>query len=111
MDQLILDSRLEVKPMSEETQTVLQFYSFAIRMTKSCRKTTRYSPIKILLANCQSGIGKKYEILNKNQCTNETRRKPMSMHPHPIPAIPEETARVARAILPQGNVYLQMRDE
>ncbi len=35
----------------------------------------------------------------------------MSMHPHPIPAIPEETARVARAILPQGNVYLQMRDE
>src|SRR5712692_10549972 len=65
----------------------------------------------ILLANCQSGIGKKYEILNKNQCTNETRRKPMSMHPHPIPAIPEETTRVARAILPQGNVYLQMRDE
>jgi len=35
----------------------------------------------------------------------------MSMHPHSIPAIPEETARVARAILPQGNVYLQMRDE
>jgi len=33
----------------------------------------------------------------------------MSMHPHPIPAIPEETARVARAILPQGNVYLLMR--
>ncbi len=35
----------------------------------------------------------------------------MSMHPHPIPPIPEETARVARAILPQGNVYLLMRDE
>ncbi len=35
----------------------------------------------------------------------------MSMHPHPISAIPEETARVARAILPQGNVYLLMRDE
>ena len=35
----------------------------------------------------------------------------MSLHPQPIPAIPEETARVARAILPQGNVYLQMRDE
>ena len=35
----------------------------------------------------------------------------MSMHPHPIPAIPEETARVARAVLPRGNVYLQMRDE
>src|SRR6266581_7013438 len=35
----------------------------------------------------------------------------MSMHPQPIPAIPEETARVAHAILPRGNVWLQMRDE
>lgn len=33
------------------------------------------------------------------------------MHPQPIPTIPEETARVAHAVLPQGNVYLQMRDE
>jgi transposase len=33
------------------------------------------------------------------------------MHPQPIPAIPEETARVARAILPKGNVFLRMRDE
>lgn len=33
------------------------------------------------------------------------------MHPHPIPAIPEETARVAHAVLPQGNTYMQMRDE
>src|SRR5215467_5089647 len=65
----------------------------------------------ILLANCQSGIGKEYEILNQDQRIDEPRRKPMSMHPQPIPAIPEETARVARAILPQGNVYLQMRDE
>src|SRR5258708_29329920 len=35
----------------------------------------------------------------------------MSMHPHPIPTIPEEAARVARAAMPEGNVYLQMRDE
>jgi transposase len=35
----------------------------------------------------------------------------MSMHPQPTPAIPEETARVARTIFPQGNVYMQMRDE
>jgi transposase len=35
----------------------------------------------------------------------------MSMHPQPIPNIPEETARIAHAVLPQGNVYLQMRDE
>ena len=36
---------------------------------------------------------------------------PCPCMPHPIPAIPEETARVARALLPQGNVYLLMRDE
>ena len=35
----------------------------------------------------------------------------MSMHPQPIPAIPEETVRVAHAVLPQGNTYMQMRDE
>ncbi len=35
----------------------------------------------------------------------------MSLQPQPIPAIPEETARVARAILPQGNRYLLLRDE
>ena len=35
----------------------------------------------------------------------------MSMHPQPIPAIPEETARVARAVLLKGNVFLRMRDE
>src|ERR1051326_2524061 len=34
----------------------------------------------------------------------------MSLHPQPIPPIPEETARVARAVLPHGSVYLQMRD-
>ena len=35
----------------------------------------------------------------------------MSLHPQTIPAIPEETARVAHAVLPQGNAYMQMRDE
>jgi len=35
----------------------------------------------------------------------------MSMHPQPIPAIPEETARVAHAVLPEGNVWMRMRDE
>jgi transposase len=34
----------------------------------------------------------------------------MSLHPQPIPAIPQETARVAHAVLPQGSVYMQMRD-
>lgn len=34
----------------------------------------------------------------------------MTLHPTPITAVPEETARVARAAVPKGNVYLQMRD-
>ena len=34
----------------------------------------------------------------------------MSLHPAPIGPIPEETARVAHAAFPTGNVYMQMRD-
>jgi transposase len=34
----------------------------------------------------------------------------MSLHPQPIPPVPEETARVARAAFPHGNLYLVMRD-
>ncbi len=35
----------------------------------------------------------------------------MSLQPQAIPPIPEETIRVARAILPKGNIFIQMRDE
>src|SRR5712692_326653 len=35
----------------------------------------------------------------------------MSLHSKPFTAIPEETARVARAAFPQGNLYIRMRDE
>jgi transposase len=63
------------------------------------------------LANGLSRIGKKYEILNKNEKRRTSQRKFMSLHPQPIPAIPEETIRVAHAVLPEGNVWLQMRDE
>ena len=34
----------------------------------------------------------------------------MSLQPQAIPPIPEETIRVARAILPKGNNFTQMRD-
>jgi transposase len=34
----------------------------------------------------------------------------MSMKPQPIPEIPAETARVARAVFPKGNIYLHLRD-
>jgi transposase len=33
------------------------------------------------------------------------------MRPRAIPEIPEETARVAQAAFPKGNLYMQMRDE
>ncbi len=35
----------------------------------------------------------------------------MSLQPESVPAIPEETARIARAIFPKGNRYLLLRDE
>jgi transposase len=34
----------------------------------------------------------------------------MSLKPQPIGPIPEETARIARAAYPKGNLYLQLRD-
>jgi transposase len=34
----------------------------------------------------------------------------MSLQPHAIGPIPEETARIARAAYPKGNIYLQLRD-
>ena len=35
----------------------------------------------------------------------------MSMSPHAIISIPEETVRIARAAFPRGNIYLSMRDQ
>jgi transposase len=34
----------------------------------------------------------------------------MSMHPQPVGTVPEDTARVAKAAFPKGNLYMQMRD-
>jgi transposase len=34
----------------------------------------------------------------------------MSMHPQPIGPVPQDTARVARAAFPKGNLYMQIRD-
>ena len=35
----------------------------------------------------------------------------MSLKPSVIAPVPEETARIARAAFPKGNLYLAMRDE
>ena len=34
----------------------------------------------------------------------------MSLRPHALEPVPEETARVARAAFPNGNPYLLLRD-
>ncbi|MEO1644627.1 MAG: IS1182 family transposase [Chloroflexota bacterium] len=35
----------------------------------------------------------------------------MSLKPMPIPPVPQDTARVAQAIYPDGNIYMKMRDK
>jgi transposase len=42
--------------------------------------------------------------------TIEKQEKKMTLHPQREFSIPEETARVARAAYPKGNVYMKMRD-
>src|SRR5215467_7584407 len=37
-------------------------------------------------------------------------RSPMSLKSLPIPPIPEEVVRIARAVFPRGNVVMQIRD-
>src|SRR5215831_5202044 len=38
------------------------------------------------------------------------RSTPMSLRPHALEPVPEDTARVARAAFPKGNPYLLLRD-
>lgn len=35
----------------------------------------------------------------------------MCLHPEEIPPVPDETARVAVAAFPKGNLYMRLRDE
>src|SRR5256885_161893 len=54
----------------------------------------------------EGGLG----ILDGDPTEHGQRRLAMSLRPqHPEP-VPDETARVARAAFPAGNLYLQMRD-
>ena len=34
----------------------------------------------------------------------------MTLHPHPIPPVPDETARIAHIAFQGGNRYVQLRD-
>src|SRR5205085_9657014 len=49
------------------------------------------------------------EDVKVHACSKEEKR--MSLKPCPISPVPEETARIARAAYPKGNIYLQLRDE
>src|SRR5437667_9141049 len=68
-----------------------------------------YSHIKILLANGQERNMRYWGEIENVYST--ARREPMSLQPQAIPPVPEETARIARAILPKGNTSIHMRDE
>jgi transposase len=50
-------------------------------------------------------------LIQEANCFEWRKRRPMSIHPQPIAPIPEDTARVARAAFPKGNLYMKMRDE
>jgi hypothetical protein len=51
-----------------------------------------------------------FALLSFDYVLSSRRRLPMSLKPEPIPPVPEETARIARAAFPRGNVVIQMRD-
>ncbi len=35
----------------------------------------------------------------------------MTLHPHPIPPVPESTAAAVHAAFPKGNLYVDLRAE
>ena len=63
--------------------------------------------------------GDRYQVTFENGLTDDSRTicrpcrsvLPMSLQPQSLPAIPEETARVAHAAFPKGNLFIRVRDE
>jgi transposase len=54
-------------------------------------------------------LGWEEEAFRETLCSKE-KEKPMSFKPQAIGPVPEETARIARAAYPKGNIYMQLRD-
>src|SRR5215216_568570 len=71
------------------------------------------SPTLILVANPAGRRGRGAVVAEwcPECCRLTGRSPPVSLHPGPVPPIPDDTARVARAAFPGGNPYLRMRDE
>src|SRR5512135_3582026 len=73
--------------------------------------STGTTPLRYCWRSARAGWKGNMRYYCAKQSVNQTRRETMSLHPQPIPAIPEETIHVAHAVLPQGNLWMQMRDE
>jgi hypothetical protein len=69
--------------------------------------TYRSNPESILLVYSSATLHTPREVVQSSLLENTA----MSMHPQPIGLVPEDTARVARAAFPKGNLYMQIRDE
>ena len=74
-----------------------------------------FSRILILLANLlllvdetASGMLKHKRLLDPSEAREEKR---MSLKPELIGPIPEETARLAKAVFPEGCTFIKMRDD
>ena len=68
----------------------------------------------MLLANCQREGRLDKDCYHKSNHLKEClydEEVTMSLKPEPIGPVPEETARIARAAFPKGNLYLRLRDE
>jgi transposase len=57
-----------------------------------------------------SFFGKMEVMMERKVVYTCKKEKKMCLKPEIIEAVPEETARIARAAYPKGNIYLQLRD-
>src|SRR5258708_20625248 len=55
-------------------------------------------------------FGKMEAIVERKVVDACKKEKKMSLKPEPIASVPKETARIAHAAYPHGNIYLQLRD-
>jgi hypothetical protein len=50
-------------------------------------------------------------MMERKGVYSSKKEKKMCLKPESMNTVPEETARIARAAYPKGNIYLQLRDE
>src|SRR5438477_8745002 len=59
------------------------------------------------------GVTRKYNASQKENIRTFLRKEEegMSLKPIPIGPVPQETARLAKAVFPEGSTFMKMRDE